>query len=47
MCMKLPIGEWEDLDINQKTLNEWSDFFRDIEDKLNKRLTRDEVCDDV
>ena len=27
MCMKLPIGEWEDLDINQKTLNEWSDFF--------------------
>ena len=42
MCMKLPVGEFEYNDVSEKTLDEWIEFFRTIEDDLNKYLTEQE-----
>ena len=39
MCMKLPTGEFEYLDVTSKTLEEWIEFFRQIEEELNSNLT--------
>ena len=42
MCMSLPISEWEEIDVKSKSLDEWVEFFRDIEEDINKNLTQEE-----
>ena len=42
MCMKLPVGDWEEVDVNSKSVTEWYLFFKEIEDKLNKNIIQEE-----
>ena len=42
MCMKLPIGEWEEINPSCKSLADWIEFLRTIEDDLNSNLSLDE-----
>ena len=42
MCMKLPIGEWEEINPSCKSLADWIELLRTIEDDLNSNLSLDE-----
>ena len=42
MCMKLPVCEWEDVDLKGRTLQEWVEFIREIENDLNNDLSVEE-----
>ena len=35
--MKLPVSNWEEVNVNSKSVEEWSQFFRETEDKIESR----------
>jgi hypothetical protein len=40
--MKLPIGEWEEISPSCKTIADWVEFIRNIEDDMNNNLSLNE-----
>ena len=42
MCMKLPVGNWKDVEQKERTLEDWVEFIRTIENDLNNDLTVEE-----